>query len=236
MIEVNSQMKAAFVPTLSYITLSIITTIAISPLVLAYPGKVAVNSPKNLTHQFISPESVNSRVQKLAQFPGSPQEERSQLIQQANALSSQGDLTGAEENLRKLIKKFPKYTLGHFELGNLLFKQDKGEEAINAYQEAIRLNSNHALAYNGIGLVYASQTRWEEAITAYQKALEINPKYGDALANSAVALLETNQQSEGIAALEKALDIFKSQSRNERVLQIEQILQKLKTLDGPELS
>ncbi|MBE9200267.1 MULTISPECIES: tetratricopeptide repeat protein [unclassified Nodularia (in: cyanobacteria)] len=229
-------MKSAFVPTLSYITLSIITTIAISPLVLAHPGKVALNSTDNLTNQFNSPEGVNNTVEKLAQFGGSQEEERSQLIQQANALSSQGDFSGAEANLRQLIKKFPKYAFGHFELGNLLFRQDKAEEAINAYQEAIRLNSNHALAYNGIGLVYASQSRWEEAITAYQKALEINPKYGDALANSAVALLQTNQKNQGIAALEKALDIFKSQSRNQRVFQIEQILQKLKTLDEPDIS
>ncbi|MDB9372594.1 tetratricopeptide repeat protein [Nodularia sphaerocarpa] len=229
-------MKSAFVSTLSYITLSIITTIALSPLVLAHPGKIALNSPENSTNQLISPELVNSRVEKLAQFRGTLEEERSQLIQQAKTLSSQGDFTGAEENLRQLIKKFPRYAFGHFELGNVLFRQDKAEEAINAYREAIRFNSNHALAYNGIGLVYASQGRWEEAITAYQKALEINPKYADALANSAVALLQSNQQSEGIAALEKALDIFKTQSRNERVFQIEQILQKLKTLDEPELS
>ncbi|GAX37909.1 tetratricopeptide repeat protein [Nodularia sp. NIES-3585] len=228
--KLNSQMKSAFV-----LTLSIITTIVISPLVLAHPGKVAVNSPENLTNQLISSEGVNSSVQKLAQFSGTPNEERSQLIQQANALSSQGDFTGAEENLRKLIKKFPRYAFGHFELGNVLFRQNQAEEAINAYQEAIRLNSNHALAYNGIGLVYASQSRWEEAITAYQKALEINPKYADALANSAVALLQTNQQNDGIAALEKALDIFKTQSRNERVFQIEQILQRLKNSDEAEI-
>ena len=219
-------MKSVFVPTLSYITLSMITTIALSPLALAHPGKVAVNSP----------ERVNNTVPKLAQFGGSQPDERSQLIQQANALSSQGDFVGAEENLRKLIKRFPRHAFGHFELGNVLFRQDKAEEAITAYQEAIRLNPNHALAHNGIGLVYASQSRWEEAIKAYQKALEINPKYADALANSAVALLQTNQKNEGIAALEKALNIFKSQSRNERVFQIEGILQQLKTLDESEIS
>ncbi|MEA5513746.1 tetratricopeptide repeat protein [Nodularia sp. UHCC 0506] len=219
-------MKSAFVSTLSYITLSMITTIALSPLVLAHSGKVSVNSPAR----------VNSRVEKLAQFGGSQQEERSQLMQQAKTLSSQGDFTGAEENLRKLIKKFPRYAFGHFELGNVLFRQNKAEEAINAYREAIRFNSNHALAYNGIGLVYASQNRWEEAITAYQKALEINPNYGDALANSAVALLQNNQRSEGIASLEKALAVFKSQNRNERVFQIERILQQIKTADDPSIS
>jgi tetratricopeptide (TPR) repeat protein len=66
--------------------------------------------------------------------------------------------------------------------------------------------------------------------------LKINPNYADALANLAIVFLQNNQQNQGIAALEKALDIFKSQSRNERVFQIEQILQRLKTVEHPDIS
>ncbi|MBE9051243.1 tetratricopeptide repeat protein [Nostocales cyanobacterium LEGE 11386] len=224
--KLKSRMKSAFIPTLSSITLSIITTTGVSSSVLALPGKVGLHSA----------DQLNSKKQVIAQFQGTEQEERSQLLQQANTLSSQGKFADAEENLRKLIKKFPKYSFGHFELGNVLFRQDKAEEAISAYREAIRLNSNHALAYNGIGLVYASQNRWEEAITEYQKALEINPNYGDALANSALALLQTNKRNEALASLEKALNIFKSQSRNEKVYQIEQLLQQIKASDDPAIS
>lgn len=213
--------------TLSCITVSFLTTVAISP-VLAITGEVT---------QFTSPKRVNSRVQEIAQFDGStPEQERSQLLQQANTLSNQGDFAGAEEKLRELIKKYPRYSFGHFELGNVLSQQDKIEDAIKAYQEAIRLNSNHALAYNGIGLLYAKQNRWEEAITEYEKALKINPNYGDALANLALALLQTNQRNEAIASLEKALNVFKSQNRNQRVYQIEQILQQIQNLDDPGIS
>jgi tetratricopeptide (TPR) repeat protein len=213
--------------TLGCITLSFMTTIAISP-VLAVSGEV---------EQLTSAELVNSRIQKIAQFDSStPEQERSQLLQQANTLSNQGDFAGAEEKLRELIKKYPRYSFGHFELGNVLSQQDKIEDAIKAYQEAIRLNSNHALAYNGIGLLYAKQNRWEEAITEYEKALKINPNYGDALANLALALLQTNQRNEAIASLEKALDVFKSQNRNQRVYQIEQILQQIQNLDDPGIS
>ncbi|CEJ45830.1 Adenylate cyclase (Uncharacterized p rotein) [Umezakia ovalisporum] len=217
----NSHIKSIFVS-----TLSIITTMTISPSVLGHSEKVALNSPA----------PVNGGIQKLAQLDDQPEQERWQLMQQAKNLLNQGDLTGAEENLRKLIKKFPRYAFGHFELGNVLFQQDKLEDAINAYGEAIRLNANHALAYNGIGLVYASQGRWTEAITAYQKALDINPNYGDALANSALAFLQNNQQSEGIASLRKALNVFRAQGKNERVFEIEKILQQIKNADDPGIS
>ncbi|WP_414527302.1 tetratricopeptide repeat protein [Nodularia chucula] len=216
--KLNSQLKSALVA-----SVTIIATITGSPLVLA--DSPNLNQPVNST-----------QVPQLAQFRGTPEEERSQLLQQARMLLSQGDFSGAEANLRDLTKKFPRYALAHFELGNLLFQQNQPEAAITAYQEAIRLNSNHALAHNGIGLVYASQNRWQEAITAYQKALNINPNYGDALANVAVAFLQNNQKNEGIASLEKALEIFKSQSRNERVLHIEQVLQQLKNSDQPDIS
>lgn len=211
--KLHDSLKSLFVPSLTMMMI-----VFISPLVLA------------------ASEEVNNQVGKLAQFRGTQEEERSQLLQQAKTLSSQGNFSGAEENLRQLIQRFPRYAFGHFELGNVLFQQNKSEEAINAYREAIRLNSNHALAYNGIGIVYASQNRWTEAITAYQQALKINPNYADALANLAIAFLQNNQQNEGIAALEKALDIFKSQRRNERVFQIEEILQRLKTVQQPDIS
>jgi len=203
--------------------LGIITVIGISPLVLAVTGKVSLHSQEH-------------SAQKIAQFSGTDTPERSQLILQANALYNQGNFKGAEENLRKFLKKFPEDAFGHFQLGNTLFRQNKPEAAVSAYREAIRIRSQYALAYNAIGMVYASQNRWEEAITEYQKALEINPSYGEALTNVALVLWQTNKRDEALSSLEKALNIFKAQNRNEKVKQIEQILREIKTSDDPSVS
>ncbi|RCJ18266.1 hypothetical protein A6770_06740 [Nostoc minutum NIES-26] len=223
--KLKSQLKSLFVQPLSSMILSMITAIAISPSALAVTGKVSPHLPEQVQQS-----------QKIAQFSGTDQPERSRLLQQANALYNQRDFKGAEENLRKFLKKFPKDAFGHFQLGNALFRQSKPEAAISSYQEAIRLNSKYALAYNAIGVVYASQDRWEEAITEYRKSLEINPDYGDALTNLGQALWQTNKRDEAKASLEKALNIFKAQSRNEKVYQVEQILQQMKTLDDPSVS
>lgn len=207
--------------------LSIITVMGISPLVLAVPGQISLHSPE---------QSVQRQPQKIAQSSGTDAPERSQLLQQANALLDQGNLTGAEENLRKLIKKFPDDAFGHFQLGNVLFRQKKPEDAINSYREAIRVQPKYALAYNAIGIVYASQSRWEEAITEYKKALEINPNYGEGLTNFALALWQTNKKDEALSSLEKALNIFKAQNRGEKVNQVERILKEIKTADSPSVS
>ncbi|MHC5599498.1 MAG: tetratricopeptide repeat protein [Nostoc sp.] len=225
--KLTSKPKSAFVQSFSGMTLSIITVIGLSPLVLAVPAKVSLHSPE---------ESVERQPEKLAQFSGTGSSDESQLRQQANALYNQGDLTGAEENLRKFIKKSPEDAFAHFQLGNVLFRQKKPEEAISSYREAIRLQPKYALAYNGIGIVYASQSRWEEAITEYQKALEINPNYGEALTNFALALWQTNKRDEALSSLEKALNIFKAQNRSEKVKQVEGILREIKTDDRPNVS
>jgi tetratricopeptide (TPR) repeat protein len=224
--KVKRKHKSAFVQPISCIMLSMITVMGISPLVLAVPGK-ALHTPE---------QSAHKQPQKIAQFSDTDTPERSQLIQQANALYNQGDFKGAEENLRKFIKKFPEDAFGHFQLGNVLFQQKKPEEAISAYREAIRLKSKYALAYNASGMVYASQSRWEDAIVEYKKALEINPNYGEALTNFALALWQTNKRDEALSSLEKALNIFKEQKRGEKVNQVERILREIKTTDDPGVS
>ncbi|MEH1940342.1 MAG: tetratricopeptide repeat protein [Nostoc sp.] len=225
--KLKHQPKSTFVQSFSGMMLGAIAVMGISPLVLAVPAKLSLHSPE---------QSAQRQPQKLAQFSGTGTPERSQMLQQANALFNQGDLTGAEENLRKLIKKFPDDAFGHFQLGNVLFRQKKSEEAITSYQEAIRLQPKYALAYNAIGIVYASQSRWEEAIAEYKKALEINPNYGEGLTNFALALWQTNKKDEALSSLEKALNIFKEQNRGEKVNQVERILKEIKTAEDPSVS
>ncbi|MEH2063750.1 MAG: tetratricopeptide repeat protein [Nostoc sp.] len=219
--------KSAFVQPISCMMLSIITVMGISPSVLAVSGQVSLHSPE---------QDAQRQPQKIAQFSGTDSPERSQLLQQANALYNQGDFKGAEENLRTFIKKFPEDAFGHFQLGNALFEQKKSEEAISAYREAIRLQPKYALAYNAIGMAYASQSSWQEAITEYKKALEINPNYGEALTNFALALWQTNKKDEALSSLEKAINIFKAQKRGEKVNQVERILREIKTSDDPSVS
>ncbi|WP_138500285.1 tetratricopeptide repeat protein [Nostoc sp. PA-18-2419] len=224
--KLKKQHKSIFVQPLSCITLSIITTIGISPSVLAVTG-ISLHSPEQAAHKQQS---------KIAQFPNTGSSDRAQILQQANALYNQGDFKGAEENLRKLIKQSPQDAFAHFQLGNVLFQQKKSEQAISAYREAIHLQSKYALAYNGIGMVYASENRWEEAITEYKKALAINPNYAEALTNFALAMWQTNKKDEALSSLEKALKIFQEQNRNEKVNQVQRILQEIKKSDDPSVS
>lgn len=59
------------------------------------------------------------------------------------------------------------------------------ELAIADYNEAIRLNSNHAIAFNNRGAMYAAKREYDRAIADYSEAIRLDPNYALALRNRA---------------------------------------------------
>ncbi|NQU98909.1 tetratricopeptide repeat protein, partial [Candidatus Woesearchaeota archaeon] len=55
-----------------------------------------------------------------------------------------------------------------------LYKQGKLEEAIEAYDKAIKLDPKNDYAWNNKGVTLRKQGKLEEAIEAYNKAIKIN--------------------------------------------------------------
>jgi tetratricopeptide (TPR) repeat protein len=63
----------------------------------------------------------------------------------------------------------------HFDSGELLYEQGKYEEAITAFQEALKLNKKDSYYDNALGIAYSAQGNHEEAINAYRKAIQLAP-------------------------------------------------------------
>jgi tetratricopeptide (TPR) repeat protein len=59
------------------------------------------------------------------------------------------------------------------------------ELAIADYNEAIRLNSNHAIAFNNRGAMYAAKREYDRAIADYSEAIRLDPNYAVAHRNRA---------------------------------------------------
>jgi tetratricopeptide (TPR) repeat protein len=56
-----------------------------------------------------------------------------------------------------------------------LYKQGKYNEAITAYDEAIRLDPNRALVWNNKGTALSELGKYDEAIEAYDEAIRLDP-------------------------------------------------------------
>ena len=64
--------------------------------------------------------------------------------------------------------------------GYSLYEQGKYEEAIKAYDEAIRLDPNLAQAWNNKGEALRNQGKSDAAIKAYDEAIRLDPNYAQA--------------------------------------------------------
>lgn len=65
----------------------------------------------------------------------------------------------------------------HLDQGKEFYRDDRDEKALEAFQEAIKLDPDLAEAYFRLGLTYDALGQQQEAETAYRKAVETYKKY-----------------------------------------------------------
>src|SRR5437764_903772 len=77
-------------------------------------------------------------------------------------------------------------------------------EALEASEQAIRLDPSNASAYLNKGYALHSLKRYEEALEAYEQAIRLNPNYVLAYNNKGNTLQELNRKEEALEAYDKA--------------------------------
>jgi len=75
-----------------------------------------------------------------------------------------------------------------FKKGNKLDDLGKYQEAIEAFDEAIRINPDYAQAYNNKGAALNKLCKFQEAVTAFDQAIRINPDYTNARNNKGLVI------------------------------------------------
>ena len=90
----------------------------------------------------------------------------------------------AEKFFKKLIF-LQKTAENLYTLGNIQKKQKKFEEAVESFEEAIKLNPNFSEAYNNLGSAQKSLNKFEEAILSYEKSIDLKASNVEASYNLA---------------------------------------------------
>jgi tetratricopeptide (TPR) repeat protein len=86
-------------------------------------------------------------------------------------------------------------------------------EAIQQFQEAIRLSPHPAPAHNNLASIFLRQGRYDEAIGQLRTAVRLQPDYecflnlGQALAEAADARQDTNELAEAVSNFQQALQL-----------------------------
>ena len=68
-------------------------------------------------------------------------------------------------------------------MGNALRDLGRFQEALDAYNHAIKIQPGYAVAYNNIGLALVEKNEIRKAKRAYTEAIKLAPNYTDAHRN-----------------------------------------------------
>jgi tetratricopeptide (TPR) repeat protein len=123
----------------------------------------------------------------------------------ADELFNNGDWAGLINHSLWWTQVCPEEADAWIYLGVAYRKSNQPAKAIEAYQQALRINPEYAEAWYNLGIAYADSNQPAKAIEVYQQALRINPEYADAWNNLGVAYNEAGQYDEAIEAYKKAI-------------------------------
>jgi tetratricopeptide (TPR) repeat protein len=93
----------------------------------------------------------------------------------------------------------------HNNLGVALMSQGRLQEAIEQYEQALRLRPNYVLAQNNLGIALQQAGRVQEASQHYEQALRNKSDYAKAHNNMGIALAQAGRTQDAIVYYEQAL-------------------------------
>jgi len=116
-----------------------------------------------------------------------------------------GDFKIAELYYRQAIALQPDLVQAHNNLGEVLQKQGRFNEAVKSCQEAIKIKPDYPYAYHNLGYFFQEKGKFEEAIEAYKKALNIQPDLGITHNNLGNILKSLNRFDAAIESYQQAI-------------------------------
>jgi protein O-mannosyl-transferase len=102
--------------------------------------------------------------------------------------------------------------MAHYNMGNLLSREDKLAEAVKQYEAALKAEPNYAEAHNNLGAVLLRQGRFDEAVAHYAAAARIKPDYLYYF-NLANAQVDAGKLAEAVAIYQQALRLNPNSSQ-----------------------
>ena len=118
-----------------------------------------------------------------------------------------GEPNKAIEELKKILRLDPSFSLAHYDLAVAYRNLGMEEEAIREYEKAIALQPNFPEALSNLGGYYFRVGKTEQALNLFKKAIKIYPNFIQALSNLGAVLNKIGKPKEAIPYLKKALHL-----------------------------
>jgi tetratricopeptide (TPR) repeat protein len=99
---------------------------------------------------------------------------------------------------RDTLVKNPRSWIAHMNLGKTLFDQNRTDEAIQYFQDALRIKPNVPMALSNLGAAYMKKGQYEQALLHLKEAVQLYPDYAEAYYNLGVVSALLYKDSEAV--------------------------------------
>jgi Ca-activated chloride channel family protein len=147
------------------------------------------------------------------------------LVREGNSQYKDQKYGDAEVSYRKALEREQDLVPGNFNLGNSLYKQDKADEAIRAYENALvkaESKETKAESYYNMGNAFMKGQRYQEALKSYIESLKLKPDDQDTKYNLSYALAKLREQQQQQNKNDKNKDNKQDQQKKDQEKQDQQ--------------
>lgn len=120
-------------------------------------------------------------------------------------LLRRGEADAALEQFKVGCESAPTFAENWFGRASALQSLSRKEEAVTAYDEAIRIKPDYIEALVNSGVLLHDLHRYHDALTRFNQVLTFDPNHQSALGNCAILLTEFKENVQAIAMLERLL-------------------------------
>lgn len=128
-------------------------------------------------------------------------------------LNQPGKSEEAVAQYKRLTFMLPGYWLAHFLLGRAYGETEQPELAIEAYNQAIRLNPESILTLNERARTHTTRGDYTSAIEDYGEIISIEPRRDSAFLQRALALFALGRFEDAASDFDTAIDLIGKQFR-----------------------
>ncbi len=115
-----------------------------------------------------------------------------------------GEIAKADEFLSKALLTSPEDAETQYFSGLVRYAQNRNDEALKAFRNAVKADANSAEGHFYIGESLARLNKNSDAIAEYDEAIRLKPKYFEAFLSKGNTLYELERYDEAIKAFEEA--------------------------------
>jgi GT2 family glycosyltransferase/glycosyltransferase involved in cell wall biosynthesis/radical SAM superfamily enzyme YgiQ (UPF0313 family)/MoaA/NifB/PqqE/SkfB family radical SAM enzyme/cytochrome c-type biogenesis protein CcmH/NrfG len=144
---------------------------------------------------------------------------RDQLLIKGESLFNQGDLDGAKEVFKVLLKLNKTDLEGLNNLGVIAFQQGDIEQAIKYFVEILDMEPTHYGSLENLSQIFLNQDNPQAAIECFQKALDHNPKNTQLLNGLGYCFVKKQDFEKAQEVYERSIVLDPNQANIQELLQ-----------------